>query len=322
MIDAYHLGIRIADNRRRLTLTQNQLAEKLYVTPQAVSKWETGAAVPNIDILLKLSNLFGISVNELIEDDVLMERISKIPFDQKKDIVLFEEDKERFPQWASKVKNNNWVERNWITQKDNMVVSQLIEGMKEECPLIIELGIGPGGGFIPTWIRHIPRSRLIISDLSPTVIREWRRLLHDKLHYSGIYYAVLNHCSLPFVDECIDIVSDGGGIINTIEGTRKEAIFEAFRVLKKGGMLISGIGYISKEEEKQLPVELVKRIRTEHPEVFETMYEELTTAGFRKIESYITGGWDTDDDDSVIADIARQYNTNIHFTASIRMCIK
>lgn len=321
MIDAYHLGIRIADNRRRLALTQNQLAEKLFVTPQAVSKWETGATFPNVDILLRLSNLFGVSVNELLEDDIVLDRISKVPL-EKKDIILYEEEAERFPLWADEIKKNNWIERNWINQKDNTVVAQMLDGIKEEHPLVLEIGIGPGGGFIPTLIRHIPRSRFIISDLSPAVIREWKKLLHDKLHYSGIYYTVLNHCSLPFVDECIDVVSDGGGIINTVEGTRKEAICEAYRVLKKGGMLISGIGYISREEEKQLPADLVKRIRTEYPEVFETMYEELTNVGFRKIESYITGGWDTEDDDSVIADIARKYNTNIHFTASIRICIK
>lgn len=47
-------------------LSQDELAEKVFVTRQAVSRWETGETVPNTDTLKLLSNLFGVSINTLL----------------------------------------------------------------------------------------------------------------------------------------------------------------------------------------------------------------------------------------------------------------
>ena len=50
-------------------LTQEQLAEKIFVTRTAISKWETDRGYPSIDSLKQLSNLFHITIDELISDD-------------------------------------------------------------------------------------------------------------------------------------------------------------------------------------------------------------------------------------------------------------
>ena len=60
------LGKRIAANRRRLKLTQDQLAEQLGVTAQAVSKWENDLSCPDIGILPRLASIFGSSVDALL----------------------------------------------------------------------------------------------------------------------------------------------------------------------------------------------------------------------------------------------------------------
>lgn len=60
------LGKRIAQSRKRLGMTQDQLAEKLGVTAQAVSKWENDQSCPDISMLPKLSGIFGISADELL----------------------------------------------------------------------------------------------------------------------------------------------------------------------------------------------------------------------------------------------------------------
>ena len=60
------LGKRIVANRKRLGLTQDVLAEMLGVTPQAVSKWENDQSCPDITILPKLSQIFGISTDALL----------------------------------------------------------------------------------------------------------------------------------------------------------------------------------------------------------------------------------------------------------------
>lgn len=53
--------------RQSKNWTQDDMSEKLHISRQAISKWETGASVPNLDILLKLSKLYNISINEILE---------------------------------------------------------------------------------------------------------------------------------------------------------------------------------------------------------------------------------------------------------------
>lgn len=60
------IGKRISENRKRLGLTQDALAEKLGVTAQAVSKWENDQSCPDITMLPKLAEIFGISTDALL----------------------------------------------------------------------------------------------------------------------------------------------------------------------------------------------------------------------------------------------------------------
>ena len=52
--------------REKSGMSQDELAEKLFVTRQAVSRWETGKTTPDIDTLKKLSTLFDVSINTLL----------------------------------------------------------------------------------------------------------------------------------------------------------------------------------------------------------------------------------------------------------------
>ena len=61
------LGERIAYYRGALGLSQGELAEKLGVSRQAVSKWETDAGLPDLDRLIALSGLFDITLDELVK---------------------------------------------------------------------------------------------------------------------------------------------------------------------------------------------------------------------------------------------------------------
>lgn len=60
------LGKRIAEQRKRMKLTQDQLAEKLGITAQAVSKWENDQSCPDITMLPRLAEIFGITTDELL----------------------------------------------------------------------------------------------------------------------------------------------------------------------------------------------------------------------------------------------------------------
>ncbi|MDO4757104.1 MAG: zinc ribbon domain-containing protein, partial [Parabacteroides sp.] len=56
----------ILELRNKAGLSQDELAEKLYVTRQAVSRWENGETIPNTDTLKLLSKFFDVSINTLL----------------------------------------------------------------------------------------------------------------------------------------------------------------------------------------------------------------------------------------------------------------
>lgn len=60
------LGSRIAELRRKKNMTQEDLANALGVTPQAVSKWENDLSCPDITLLPQLARLFGVTTDELL----------------------------------------------------------------------------------------------------------------------------------------------------------------------------------------------------------------------------------------------------------------
>ena len=65
---------KIAKARRKKRLTQEELADRLGVSRQAVSKWESGAALPETDKLARLSGLLGVSCDYLLCDDAAEEQ--------------------------------------------------------------------------------------------------------------------------------------------------------------------------------------------------------------------------------------------------------
>lgn len=60
------LGNRLQELRKKSGLSQEAFAEKLGVSRQAVSKWECGASLPDTDNLITISNLYGVSLDELV----------------------------------------------------------------------------------------------------------------------------------------------------------------------------------------------------------------------------------------------------------------
>jgi len=68
MLNLKVIGKKIEKHRKERNMTQYELADALYVTHQAVSKWEKGKSVPSIEVLLLLTNLFQITIDYLLDD--------------------------------------------------------------------------------------------------------------------------------------------------------------------------------------------------------------------------------------------------------------
>ena len=62
------MGSKLAEARRKNNLTQEQLAERLGVTRQAVSRWESDTAYPETDKIVRMSRLLGVSCDWLLQD--------------------------------------------------------------------------------------------------------------------------------------------------------------------------------------------------------------------------------------------------------------
>ena len=81
------IGKRIAALRREKNLKQDDLAQMLEVSPQAVSKWENDQTYPDISLLPKLAKILGVSVDELLSGkQELQPVVTLVPEDQRKDI--------------------------------------------------------------------------------------------------------------------------------------------------------------------------------------------------------------------------------------------
>lgn len=70
-MDQLKIGKFIAQRRKAAGLTQLQLAERLGITDRAVSKWETGKAMPDCSLMLGLCGCLGITVNDLLCGEVI-----------------------------------------------------------------------------------------------------------------------------------------------------------------------------------------------------------------------------------------------------------
>ena len=68
-IDNEKFGTFLSEMRKEKNLTQKALGEKLFVSDKTVSKWERGASIPNVTLLLPLAEVLGITVTELLKGE-------------------------------------------------------------------------------------------------------------------------------------------------------------------------------------------------------------------------------------------------------------
>ena len=65
-MDMVKMGSFLAELRKEHNFTQTELGEKLGVTNKTISRWETGNYMPPVEMLVELSNLYGLTINEIL----------------------------------------------------------------------------------------------------------------------------------------------------------------------------------------------------------------------------------------------------------------
>ncbi len=94
MMDMELFGRKIAASRQNRGWTQRQLARQLSVSHQAVSKWEQGAAVPDLETLIAMARLFGVSLDELTSTEPVPPMHFSAEMDRKMEALEEDEDDE------------------------------------------------------------------------------------------------------------------------------------------------------------------------------------------------------------------------------------
>lgn len=76
------IGKNIRLLREYNNMSQQELADKLYITRQSISKWESGLVAPDLEKLLKMSELFNVKIDDLLNDNFIInkKKLSKVMF--------------------------------------------------------------------------------------------------------------------------------------------------------------------------------------------------------------------------------------------------
>ena len=80
------LGKRISTLRKQKDLRQDDIAQLLDVSPQAVSKWENDQTCPDIGLLPKLAKILGVTTDELLSGKQELQEVKLLPPEERKDI--------------------------------------------------------------------------------------------------------------------------------------------------------------------------------------------------------------------------------------------
>ena len=91
MFDIVKIGMNISKHRRAKNMTQMELADRLNISYQAVSNWECGKSMPDIAKLTELADIFGISVDELLNNKRAAEIIDQLAADTGMPVLSKEE---------------------------------------------------------------------------------------------------------------------------------------------------------------------------------------------------------------------------------------
>lgn len=123
---SYELGKKIKLLRMSRNMTQEQLAEKLNITPQSVSKWENEITAPDIQLLPEISVLFGVTIDELfsITDESKLKRIENLLLNASEDTIISDTDFESYKNFLGKNEDNPALKNRILSTLADLYIQQ------------------------------------------------------------------------------------------------------------------------------------------------------------------------------------------------------
>jgi len=108
-MDMSKMGMFLQELRKEQGLTQEQLGEKLHISSKTISRWETGTYMPPVEMLLALSELYGVSMNELVAGERLTPE--QLPVKAEENLTAVMKDNDAF---QLEERRDYWREK-WLT---------------------------------------------------------------------------------------------------------------------------------------------------------------------------------------------------------------
>ena len=149
-MDQAKVGKFIAALRREQGLTQEALGQKVGVTNKTVSRWETGAYMPDIELLVPLGEILGISVNELLAG----ERLSDEQFRRQADENLVAAVRESS---FSVMERTAFFKKKWLRDNAWLIVVSVLVGVAVSVKLSFDrlwVLISPFWLIVFCWLRN------------------------------------------------------------------------------------------------------------------------------------------------------------------------
>ncbi len=227
--------------------------------------------------------------------------------------------------YAKKMVEEKWIYYRWREDMERQGWkrnAETGERIASHGGLIVEICAGPGAGFVPATLMNDYNANIMISDLCPTVVREWYNLFKQMDNPPpNIEYAAFNVCDMPFNDDCIDVGSGSAAIIN-IEGNRDKALKEIYRIIKPGGLFAFDYIYVTEEFYKKMNPETRDIIKDRFPTAFWDSLSAFEELEYSSVQTKDTGTWSNEEDGSSLADLCRILESPLTFSSFTRYCIK
>lgn len=103
------LNQQIKKYRKALGLSQDRLAEMLYVTRQSVSKWESGDVIPDLEKIIKMTKIFNVSLDNLVLGKETNNTISKVDTSE----FIYDPRKDKYIKKLGKMNFWDFLHRDW-----------------------------------------------------------------------------------------------------------------------------------------------------------------------------------------------------------------
>ena len=178
-------------------------------------------------------------------------------------------------------RKQGWIPRNWKKRAS----LEAVTGRAEFCDLIadssgtmMEIAIGPGGGFFPNILLRNPNAKLLLNDISIPVLEVWKELLDEAAPEADFTYFSFDFTKPVMKAESLDAVF--GALPFSSTSDVNESVAQAYRSLRVGGIAYIEEQIVRGEDWERVPVETRIPWEKRNPALMVGIADVLSKAGF------------------------------------------